>query len=92
MSDISKRLEYVCKACGWRKSILAAWADLKPKKCMNKKCGVSFIKNPDQLMSHYPDETAKEAALQQLSDVGQELEKAAVSESEEKSFKKNKWK
>ena len=43
------RIEYLCKKCGWRKSILAAWADLRPKKCMNKKCNCSFILNPDYL-------------------------------------------
>jgi hypothetical protein len=45
----SARIEYICKKCGWRKSILASWADLKPKKCMNKKCGCSFIVDPDSL-------------------------------------------
>ena len=26
-----------------------AWADLRPKKCMNKKCSCSFVLNPDSL-------------------------------------------
>jgi hypothetical protein len=50
------RIKYTCKNCGWETSIITEWADLKPKRCMNKKCNTSFLKNPDQLLTQMPDE------------------------------------
>lgn len=48
------RIKYTCKKCSWTTSIIIAWADLKPRRCMNKKCRVSFIKDPSQLEIEMP--------------------------------------
>ena len=52
----SGRIKYTCKNCGWETSIIVEWADLKPRRCMNKKCNTSFVKNPDQLLIQMPEE------------------------------------
>lgn len=46
---MSEKIKYCCKACSWTTSIRAEWADMKPKRCMNKKCNTSFVTNPDAL-------------------------------------------
>ncbi len=43
------KINYACKNCGWTTSIREEWADLRPKRCMNKRCNTSFIKNPEAL-------------------------------------------
>jgi len=50
----NQRIVYKCKDCGWQTSILASWADLKPKKCMGKKCKTSFLQSPDKLLVEKP--------------------------------------
>lgn len=47
-----ERREYVCLACGWRKSIPEAWADSKPRKCSGKKCKTNFQAEPEKLAFH----------------------------------------
>lgn len=49
------KIKYVCKKCNWETSIREEWGDLKPKRCMNKKCNTSFIKTPDQLSIQIPE-------------------------------------
>lgn len=44
-----QKIKYTCKNCGWETSIREEWADLKPKRCMNKKCNTSFLKSPESL-------------------------------------------
>lgn len=51
----SIKIKYTCKNCGWKTSILEEWADLKPKRCMNKKCNTSFEKSPDSLEIQLPE-------------------------------------
>lgn len=51
---MSQRIIYTCKKCGWHGSIEAAWADIKPKKCLNRKCQTSFIKYPEDLIIEVP--------------------------------------
>lgn len=47
-------IKYNCKNCGWGDEIREEWADLKPKRCMNKKCNTSFVKNPEALETVMP--------------------------------------
>lgn len=49
-----KLIKYSCADCGWKTEIILQWADLKPKRCMGKKCKASFIKNPEKLMIEMP--------------------------------------
>lgn len=44
-----RKIKYTCKNCGWETSIWEEWEDLKPQRCMNKKCNTSFRVNPDAL-------------------------------------------
>lgn len=48
------KIKYTCKNCGWTTSIREEWSDLKPKRCMNKKCNTSFHKSPDFLLIDLP--------------------------------------
>ena len=43
------KIVYKCKNCGWESSIPEQWADLKPKKCPNRKCKTHFLITPDSL-------------------------------------------
>lgn len=52
---MQERIKYTCKNCNWKDSVIAAWADIKPKRCMNRKCNTSFLKNPEQLLVEYPE-------------------------------------
>lgn len=47
--QLRRYIIYTCKKCGWQTAIVAQWADLKPKKCKNSKCGCFFLKEPNQL-------------------------------------------
>lgn len=51
---MSEKIKYSCKACGWTTSIRQEWADMKPKRCMNKKCNTSFVASPDSLETTLP--------------------------------------
>ena len=52
---VGNKIKYTCKNCGWCTSIVAEWTDIKPKRCMNKKCNTSFIKTPDALIIEVPE-------------------------------------
>lgn len=58
---IGNKIKYTCKNCGWCTSIVAEWTDIKPKRCMNKKCNTSFIKTPDALIIEVPEAPKAEA-------------------------------
>jgi hypothetical protein len=58
-----KKIKYTCKNCGWETAIWEEWADLKPKRCMNRKCNTSFILNPDALIIITPQK--QEAVLKE---------------------------
>lgn len=49
------KIKYECKNCGWETSIREDWGDLRPKRCMNKKCNTSFIVNRDSLIITRPE-------------------------------------
>lgn len=51
---MASKIKYTCKNCGWTTSIREEWMDLKPKRCMNKKCNTSFQKSPDSLQIELP--------------------------------------
>lgn len=53
-----EKLVFVCKKCGWEKSVASQWADLSPRYCGNHKCNYSgrvrknkssFLKEPQML-------------------------------------------
>lgn len=49
-------IKYTCKKCGWQTRILKEWSDLKPKRCMNRKCNTSFVKDKEALLVDIPQE------------------------------------
>lgn len=49
------KIKYECKNCGWETSIREDWGDLRPKRCMNKKCNTSFLANRDSLIITRPE-------------------------------------
>jgi len=51
---MSEKIKYTCTYCGWKTSIIEEWADMQPKRCMNKKCNTSFVKNPEALETTMP--------------------------------------
>jgi hypothetical protein len=53
---VGNKIKYTCKNCGWTTSIREEWADLRPKRCMNKKCNTSFQKSPESLIVDMPSE------------------------------------
>lgn len=58
---MSEKIKYSCKSCGWTTSIRQEWADMKPKRCMNKKCNTSFVANPEALEVTLPVVVVSEA-------------------------------
>jgi hypothetical protein len=57
---VGDKIKYTCKNCGWWTSIRQEWADLRPKRCMNKKCNTSFLKYKDALIVQLPLEVPTE--------------------------------
>ena len=55
-----RKIKYTCKNCGWETSIWEEWEDLKPQRCMNKKCNTSFRANPEQLEIVRPEQVVQE--------------------------------
>ena len=53
---VGNKIKYTCKNCGWTTSIREEWADLRPKRCMNKKCNTSFQKSPESLVTEMPSD------------------------------------
>lgn len=49
------KIKYQCKNCGWETTIRSEWGDLRPKRCMNKKCNTSFTKNRESLITTHPE-------------------------------------
>lgn len=54
-----KRVKYTCKNCGWETSIREEWGDIRPKRCMNKKCNTSFAASPESLIIDRPKKKLK---------------------------------
>ncbi len=67
------KIKYTCKACGWETSIWEEWQDLKPQRCMNRKCNTSFRVKPDMLNITAPDK--KVAEVQQTKSENTESKK-----------------
>lgn len=59
--QLQRYIVYTCKKCKWQTAIVDQWADLKPKKCMNKKCGCYFLKEPDMLDIKKPESKKKDS-------------------------------
>lgn len=57
------KIKYECKNCGWETSIREDWGDLRPKRCMNRKCNTNFQAKPDSLIITRPEPKAVEAAV-----------------------------
>ena len=57
------KIKYACKNCGWETSIREEWGDLRPKRCMNKKCNTSFQKTPDALIITRPEKKVEQVVL-----------------------------
>lgn len=49
------KIKYTCNKCGWETSIRSEWSDLRPKRCMNKRCNTSFLAKPDALSVKMPE-------------------------------------
>ena len=49
-----RRIIYTCKKCGWKDSIIEAWADIKPKRCPTARCKTNFRKEPESLLIELP--------------------------------------
>lgn len=58
-----EKIKYACKNCGWETSIREEWGDLRPKRCMNKKCNTSFQKSPDSLLITRPEKPVDQVVL-----------------------------
>lgn len=52
---MERKVVYTCKNCGREYSIREEWGDLRPKRCVNKKCNISFINNPDMVTVTRPE-------------------------------------
>ena len=64
MKISNDRIIYICGKCGWKGAIQAAWADIKPKWCLNRKCRVSFRLNPNLLQIRHHPKPIKEPKLE----------------------------
>lgn len=51
---VGNKIKYTCNNCGWTCSIREEWPDLKPKRCMNRRCNTSFEKNKEALKVDMP--------------------------------------
>ncbi len=54
------KIKYTCKKCGWETQIREEWGDLRPKRCMNKKCNQSFQADPSSLITVRPGQQEPE--------------------------------
>lgn len=60
---VGDKIKYTCKNCGWMTSIRQEWSDIRPRRCMNKKCNTSFLKYPDSLITQLPEQEEKPKPL-----------------------------
>ncbi len=60
---MKNKIKYQCKNCGWETSIREEWGDLRPKRCMNKKCNTSFVANKEALIIVRPEPKALDPVL-----------------------------
>lgn len=59
---VGDKIKYTCKNCGWCTSIRQEWSDLRPKRCMNKRCNTSFLKYKDALIVQVPEDLVEPEA------------------------------
>lgn len=57
------KIKYQCKNCGWETSIREDWGDLRPKRCMNRKCNINFQASKDSLIITRPEKKAIEPVI-----------------------------
>lgn len=69
------KVKYTCKNCGWETSIREEWGDLRPKRCMNKKCNTSFMARPDMLVIERPEPKSEQTVEVVLSEEEKSEEK-----------------
>lgn len=81
------KIKYQCKNCGWETAIRQEWGDLRPKRCMNKKCNTSFTKHRDALIITLPEKKAQpqQASKQEKKHgkAGRKSEKSGQSEQQQ---------
>lgn len=82
-----ERIKYTCSNCGWETSVVAQWKDLKPKRCMNKKCNTSFRKDPESLIIKDPT-LNKEKAKKTSDSSSSKSSTSSKSSSSSSSYKK----
>jgi hypothetical protein len=70
-------------------TIRVEWGDLKPKRCMNKKCNTSFTKYPDSMVVQHPTTSKSETNTEKLLDKSTEKE-ALVTELSKAAAKRGK--
>ena len=58
------KIKYSCGKCNvWSTEIREEWGDLKPKRCMNKKCNCSFIAEKQHLLITKSEEKVEEVVI-----------------------------
>lgn len=60
---VGNKIKYTCKNCGWTCSIREEWPDLKPKRCMNRRCNTNFDKNKEALAIEMPEKMEEVAPV-----------------------------
>lgn len=81
---LGDKVKFTCKNCGWQTSIRVEWADLRPKRCMNKKCNKSFHKEPNQLQIDLPPKKEKAAKVAQAKQETATLQELATKKKKKK--------
>lgn len=58
------KIKYSCGKCTiWSTEIREEWGDLKPRRCMNKKCNCSFIAEKQHLLISKVEEKVDEVVI-----------------------------
>lgn len=85
-----EKTTYTCANCGWTASLHKNWADLKPKRCGNKRCKTSFQKNPDLLVIEIPETQKQEVTVKEVKEKKQSKSKKELLEERSQKEKDNK--
>lgn len=60
---VGNKIKYTCNNCGWTCAIREEWPDLKPKRCMNRRCNTNFEKNKEMLKVEMPEKVEVQAPV-----------------------------
>lgn len=82
------KVKYTCNNCGWTTSIRAEWADIRPKRCMNKKCNTSFVADREALKIDRPKKPKKSSESEKTSN-SMSTSKKAIKDEEKKHSRKS---